>query len=130
MSNAVSTKHAAAEKRSISPLFWLPFGAGGMLAALFGPGLILVTGILGPSSSGFMERFASYDHVLAFARNPIGKLIVLAVIALFFWHGAERIFLTLKDMKAGPVPNLKFATYGVAALVTLVTFVVLLGIGF
>ncbi len=68
--------------------------------------------------------------MLAFAHNPLGKLIVLAVIALFFWHGAERIFLTLKDMKAGPVASLKLATYGVAALVTLVSLILLLQIGF
>ena len=63
----------------------------------------------------------SYIQALAFAQNPIGKLIVLAVISLSFWHGAERVFLTLKDMKAGPVEKLKMGTYGVAAAVTLLT---------
>ena len=130
MSNAVSTKRATPEKRSLSPLFWLPFGAGGMLSALFGPALIFITGILAPSGSGLPPSFTSYEHVLAFARNPVGKLMVLAVIALFFFHGAERIFLTLKDMKAGPIPNLKLATYGVAAAVTLATAALLLRIGF
>jgi len=101
-----------------------------MLSALFGPALILITGILGPTGTWLPENFLSYDHVHAFAQNPLGKLIALAVISLFFWHGAERIFLTLKDMKAGPLPSLKVATYGVAALVTLVTFLVLLSIGF
>ncbi len=55
---------------------------------------------------------------------------MLAVIALFFWHGAERIFLTLKDMRAGALPVLRLATYGVAALLTLVTLALLLAIGF
>jgi fumarate reductase subunit D len=127
---AVQTKRVAPEKRSISPIFWLMFGAGGMLSALFGPALILITGILAPTGTGIPESFLSYGHVLAFAQNPLGKLIVLAVISLFFWHGAERIFLTLKDMKAGPLPGLKLATYGVAGLVTLVTVLVLLSIGF
>ncbi len=129
-SPAVKTTRAAPEKRSISPIFWLMFGAGGMLSALFGPALILITGILAPTGTGIPESFLSYGHVLAFAQNPIGKLIVLAVISLFFWHGAERIFLTLKDMKAGPLPSLKIATYGVAAIVTLVTLLLLLAIGF
>ena len=114
------------EKRSISPVFWLMFGAGGMLSALFGPGLILITGVLGPTGLGL----PTYAQALAFAHNPIGKLIVLAVISLFFWHGAERLFLTLKDAKAGPLNLLKLATYGVAALVTVVTLFLLLGLGF
>ena len=121
---------AVQEKRSISPIFWLPFGAGGMLSALFGPALVLITGVLAPTGFLVPQSFISYGHVLAFARNPIGKLVVLAVIALFLWHGAERLFLTLKDMKAGPLPRLKLGTYGVAAAVTLVTFLLLLAIGF
>ena len=46
MSETLQAKRTP-EKRSLSPLFWLPFGAGGMLYALFGPGLVLSTGILG-----------------------------------------------------------------------------------
>ncbi len=121
---------SAPEKRSISPIFWMLFGAGGMLAALFGPALILITDLLAPTGIGLPADFESYSHALAFAKNPIGKLVVLAVISLFFWHGAERLYLTLKDMKAGPLPRLKWATYGVAGAVTLLTFVLLLSIGF
>jgi fumarate reductase subunit D len=121
---------AGKTKRSISPVFWLLFGAGGMLSALFGPALILITGLLAPTGKGLPESFESYDNALAFAQNPIGKLVLLAVISLFFWHGAERLYLTLKDMKAGPHLLLKFGTYGVAALVTVATLALLLAIGF
>ena len=130
MSQAVQTNRRVAPKRSISPIFWLLFGAGGMLSALFGPALILITGLMAPTGIGLPESFESYGNVLAFAQNPLGKLILLAVISLFFWHGAERLFLTLKDMKAGPLLVLKLGTYGVAALVTLATFALLLSIGF
>ena len=121
MSETLQAKRTP-EKRSLSPLFWLPFGAGGMLFALFGPGLVLSTGILGPTGMGL----PGYHQALAFAHNPIGKLIVLAVIALAFWHGAERVFLTLKDMKVGPIHDLKWGTYGVAAVVTAATVILLL----
>ena len=121
---------SAPAKRSISPIFWLLFGAGGMLSAVFGPPLILITGLLAPTGAGLPESFESYGHALAFAQNPLGKLIVLAVISLFFWHGAERLYLTLKDMKAGPIHLLQFGTYGVAAAVTLATIALLLSIGF
>jgi fumarate reductase subunit D len=117
-------------KRSISPIFWLLFGAGGMLSALFGPALILITDVLGPTGTVLPDDFESFGHALAFARNPLGKLVLLALISLFFWHGAERIYLTLKDMKAGPLPTLKLLTYGVAAAVTFLTLILLLAIGF
>ena len=114
-------------ERSIAPLFWLLFGAGGMLAALFGPGLIIVTGLLAPQGLGFR---ADYARVLALVQNPIGKVVLLGFIALFFWHAAERIFLTLKDMRAGSVLALRLATYGLAAVMSLVTIALLIAIGF
>ena len=117
-------------KRTIAPVFWLLFGAGGMLAALFGPALIIITGLMAPHGWGVPARFADHAHVLAFARNPIGKLAILVVIALFFWNGAERIFLTLKDMHAGPLGLLRCATYGLAAVLSLLTVLLLLSIGF
>lgn len=117
-------------KRSISPLFWLLFGAGGMLSALFGPALILVTGVMVPHGWGVPASFGSYDNVLAFARNPVSKLVLLALIALLFWHAAERLFLTLHDMRAAPAPLLRWLTYGVAALLTIVVVGLLLAIGF
>jgi fumarate reductase subunit D len=114
----------------MAPVFWLLFGAGGMLSALFGPALIVLTGFMLPHGWGVPANFADYDHVLLFARNPIAKLVLFGIIALFFWHGAERMFLTLKDMRAGPLLVLRLATYGVAALLTLVTLALLLAVGF
>ena len=109
--------------RAKAPLFWLPFGAGGMLSALFGAGMVIVTGFLLPSDP------LSYDRALSLVRNPPIALLLFGVISLFFWHGAERLYLTLKDMRAGPLPLLKLATYGVAGLLTLSTLAVLLVIG-
>jgi fumarate reductase subunit D len=124
------TINRSAPKRSMAPVFWLLFGAGGMLSALFGPALIILTGLMLPHGWGVPVSFADFLHVLGFVRHPLGKLVVLAVIALFFWHGAERMFLTLKDMRAGPLPLLRLLTYGVAALLSLVTIALLLAIGF
>jgi fumarate reductase subunit D len=116
------------EKRSFAPVFWLLFGGGGMLAALFGPALIVITGFLAPL--GLPEPFADYAHAISFARNPFGKLVLLAVIALFVWHGAERLYLTLRDMRAGPHWLLKWLCYGGAALISLITIASLVRIGF
>ena len=43
-------------KRSIAPVFWLLFGAGGMLAALAGPALVLITGLAAPTGIGVFAR--------------------------------------------------------------------------
>ena len=43
---------AVPRKRSNAPIFWLLFGAGGMLSALLGTVLVFITGIAAPL--GFM----------------------------------------------------------------------------
>ncbi|MGA8391575.1 MAG: fumarate reductase subunit FrdD, partial [Burkholderiaceae bacterium] len=65
-------------KRSNEPIIWLLFGAGGMLSALVAPVLVLITGLLVPL--GLLSKdVMSYSRVLAFAQNPLGKLVLLAV---------------------------------------------------
>lgn len=116
-------------KRSISPLFWLPFGAGGMLACVLGPALVLTTGLLAPAGLGLGELLA-WPRVQALATHPLGKLALWVVISLFAWHGAERIYLTLRDMRVAPRSALMWMSYGGAAVVTGVALVALLRIGF
>jgi fumarate reductase subunit D len=117
-------------KRTVAPVFWLLFGAGGVIAALFGPALVIITGLAAPSGVGLRSALMDYAHAMAFARHPFGKLVLLAGISLFAWHGAERIYLTLKDMRLGPKLMLAWLCYGSAGAVTLVTIVALLAIGF
>ena len=111
-------------KRTIAPIFWLLFGAGGMVSALFGTGLVIVTGFLLPASP------PSYEKVAAIARNPLAGLVLAGVISLFFWHGAERLFLTLRDMRAGPNKLLALLSYGSAAVGTAATFLLMLSMEF
>jgi len=117
-------------KRSNAPIFWLMFGAGGTLAALFGPALVIMTGLAIPTGVGFNPTLMDHAHAMAFARHPLGKLVLLGIIALFAWHGAERIFLTLKDMHLGSKLTLMWLSYGSAGAVTLAAFAALLAIGF
>jgi fumarate reductase subunit D len=120
----------AAMKRSVAPLFWLPFGAGGMLSALTGPALVLITGLAVPTGIGVSPSFMSFARATAFAQHPVGKLILFGVIALFVWHGAERIYLTLRDMHAGGRFALMWICYGIAGALTFVTVAALVIIGF
>jgi fumarate reductase subunit D len=119
-----------AMKRSVAPLFWLPFGAGGMLSALTGPALVLITGLAVPTGIGVSPSFMSFARATAFAQHPVGKLILFGVIALFVWHGAERIYLTLRDMHAGGRLALMWICYGIAGALTFVTVAALVIIGF
>jgi fumarate reductase subunit D len=84
-------------KRSNEPFFWLLFGVGGMLAALIGPVLILVVGILAPLHWLVPAKTLTYQQAYAFAAHPFGKLVVFAVIALLLWHGVLRMGETLRD---------------------------------
>ena len=115
-------------KRSVAPWFWLPFGAGGMLAALTGPALVLITGLMAPTGTGLAPGFMAFARASAFARHPLGKLILLGVIASFLWHGAERIYLTLRDMRAAGKTALMWMCYGTAGVLTLVTVAALVKI--
>lgn len=117
-------------KRSNAPVFWLMFGAGGMLAALFGPALALMTGIAAPFGIGFPSALMSYSRANAFVHHPTGKLVLFSIIALFVWHGAERVYLILCDMHAGSRQTLAWSCYGIAGMVTVITASVLVAIGF
>lgn len=84
-------------KRSNEPVFWLLFGAGGMLSALIGAVLILATGILAPHGWILPTTTMDHAHVHALAAHPLGKIAIFAVIALFLWHSVHRMAETLRD---------------------------------
>ena len=117
-------------KRSQEPIFWLMFGAGGVLSALFGPVLILITGILVPLGLLLPEQTMDYGRVLALARNPLGKLAVLAVIVLFLFHGCHRMRHSLHDLGYPTGTAVKALFYGGAATASLSAAYLLLAIGF
>ena len=116
-------------KRSNAPFFWLMFGAGGMLSALLGTALILITGLAAPLGIGLKTDFMSYSRTLAFAQNFVGKGFVFVVIALFAWHAAHRLFHSLHDIHIHTGVLAKLLCYGSALLVTIAAAWGLLAIG-
>jgi fumarate reductase subunit D len=117
-------------KRSNAPTFWLLFGGGGMLAALFGTMLVFITGIAAPLSWPFGPDLLSYPRAMAFAQNWIGKGFLFVVIALFAWHAAHRLKVTLHDVGIHPGPLSKLVCYGTALAITVIAGWSLLSIGF
>jgi fumarate reductase subunit D len=102
--------------RSNKPILWLPFAAGGLIAALIMPILILLTCVLMPL--GIVSL--SYEKMVAFAHNPLGKLILFGAIALPAWHAGHRLRMTSHDLGLGGGVVVKIACYGFAgALIVL-----------
>jgi len=118
------------KKRSNAPFFWLLFGAGGVLSALLGSALVLITGLAAPLGLGLGSDFMAYPRMLAFSQNFIGKGFVFVVIALFAWHAAHRIFHSLHDVGIPHGTPSKIVCYGSALVMTLVAAFSLVRIGF
>ena len=117
-------------KRSNAPIFWGLFGAGGMLSAFFGPALVFITGIAVPLGFLMPKDAMSYPKMLAFAQNFFGKGFIFVVISLFMWHAVHRIYHSLHEFGIHAGMGAKLLCYGSALVVTLVSAVVLLGLGF
>jgi fumarate reductase subunit D len=115
-------------KHSNQAPFWMLFGAGGMVSALIGVALVLITGLAGPLGLFGAHNPVTYDNLAAFARNPLGGLFIFVVIALFLWHAAHRIFHTLHDFGIHLNAFWWLCCYGVAAAGTVITAVSLLSL--
>jgi len=80
--------------RSITPLLWLLFSAGGTVAALLFPVHVLLTGLAVPL--GWLEA-PSYESVRGLVRNPVARFYVFVFISLPLFHWAHRFRYTLYD---------------------------------
>jgi fumarate reductase subunit D len=81
-------------KRSSEPFMWLLFSAGGMLAALLVPILLLLFGVLIP-----LRWVAPPDHahLLAVLRYPPTRAVLLGLCVLALFHAAHRFHFVLRD---------------------------------
>jgi len=108
--------------RSNKPILWFPFAAGGLVAALIIPVLILITGVLVPL--GLLHL--PYEKMATFAHNPIGKLILFGAVALPAWHAAHRLRMTAHDLGLGGGVVVKTICYGSAWVLIVATAVALI----
>lgn len=117
-------------KRSHEPIFWSLFGAGGVLSALLAPILIFITGIITPIGVWMPAQALDYARVLGFAQHWIGKALLLAVISLFLFHAAHRIYHGLHDIGVHGGTGAMVAAYGGALVASLISAYLLISIGF
>jgi fumarate reductase subunit D len=80
--------------KSNKPIVWSLFAAGGTLAAFLAPVLVVLFLLV---ALGHPPELLSYANLHAFAAGWFGKLFTLAVIALFLWHAAHRLRITMFD---------------------------------
>jgi fumarate reductase subunit D len=104
-------------KRSVEPVFWGLFGAGGMWSAIFAPAAILIVCFLIPL--GVIDGATAYAKLQAFCQNCLGRIFVLLLIILPLWCGMHRIQHCLHDMKVHCLA-LKCLCYGLAATLSLI----------
>lgn len=100
-------------------MVWLPFAAGGTVAAFLLPAVMLAALLV---SLGALPADAlSHDRIQALVGHPAGKLAILVVLALPLWHAAHRLRMTLQDLgvrRPGARRLVARLCYGVATLAT------------
>ena len=75
------------------PFVWLLFSAGGVVAALVLPVLLVLFGVAIPL--GWVAA-PDHAHLLAVLRNPLSRLGLLGVCALALVHAAHRLRFTVE----------------------------------
>ncbi|MCW5634042.1 MAG: fumarate reductase subunit D [Rubrivivax sp.] len=115
-------------RRSHAPVFWLLFGGGGLLAALFGTALVFITGFAAPLDWPVGRLLGDFARVQAFAGQPIVRLVLWGIVSLFAWHAVHRILHSLHDVGVHGGRATAWACYGAAGVVTLVAGGALLGL--
>lgn len=118
-----SFKHGqvATQRVSHAPTFWLLFGAGGMLSAVLGVGLVVLLCFALPLGWGSLAPYQDPEKVRALLQHPVIALVFLAFLVLFFWHAAHRLFKCLHDFGIHPSPLSKLACYGSAFVLSVVS---------
>ncbi|MCL1899857.1 MAG: hypothetical protein FWG11_04995 [Promicromonosporaceae bacterium] len=110
--------------RTNEPARWALFGAGGELAAVVLPALIIGLGItlpLGVLSSA--DR--SYAGLAAVATHPLVAAGLCAILGLILWHCCHRAFHFLHDLQLHPPRLVMWAVYGFAVVVPLAAWVLI-----
>ena len=81
----------------LEPIIWLLFGGGIMVGTLLLPGYLMTVTLGGPL--GLLPDGAlAFERAHAIASNPIGKIVLLAIIALPLWKGAHHTRALAVDM--------------------------------
>ena len=112
----------------LEPAIWVLFGTGIMVGTLLLPGYLLTVGLAGPLGL-LPEGALSFERAHALAANPIGRLVLLGLVALPLWKGAHHTRHLLIDVVGAR--SQVFAApllYGGAAALSLVAIAAVLAL--
>lgn len=107
--------------------WWSLFSAGGVLAALFIPAFISITGVILPFGDDFSQ--ADYEQLRQLVSSWPTRILLLGIICTTFFHCAHRIRHTIMDLGLRSADKfLKGCCYGSAFLATIVTCLIVVSI--
>ncbi len=106
------------QPRADEPIYWLLFGAGGMVLGIFVPAIILLLIFAGMGSPDLNNGLLSYQHVAGMLGNWFFSLVIFGSVALIFWHTLHRIYHSLHDFTIRVTKLHWFLLYGGAAALT------------
>ena len=110
-------------RRRVEPLVWLMFSAGGVLAAVFLPILILLFGLAFPL--GWLDP-PNHVHLLRVVGHPLTLVVLLGAFVLLLVHSAHRFRYTLYDgLQVKKKRTVAVLCYGAAIVGSAATLAVL-----
>ncbi len=108
----------------IEPGIWMLFGAGFFVGSLLVPAWLLVVGVAAPL--GWTDGLA-WERAYALASNPLGRLVILALIVFPLWNAANHLRHFLIDLggydRDGAMAPLIYAAAAVLSVVAVVAVV-------
>ena len=111
--------------KSNEPIWWSLFSAGGMVAAMVLPVLVVITGILVPFGLAGEDPLNFERIHSAVSQKDSVKLVLFIVITLPFFHWAHRFRFTLVDVGLKSVSTLiSVLCYGGAIAGTIILVVI------
>jgi len=81
-------------KRTLEPVLWMLFSAGGVAAALLVPVLLVIFGLAVPLG---LVSAPDHGHLLAVIGHPVSRLVLFGLCWLSLFHWAHRFRYTLYD---------------------------------
>lgn len=106
--------------RSDEPIYWLLFGAGGMVVGIVLPVILLILLVAGFSNVGVDSGMLAFTQVKGILGNWFLSLCLFGIIMLTAWHACHRIYHTLHDLLVKVTKLHWFIFYGFAACITFV----------
>ena len=106
--------------RSDEPVYWLMFGAGGMVAAIVLPVLLLLMIAAGIWSDG-LTGLLGFEHIRGLFGNWLLSLMLFGIIFLLCFYSLHRMYHSTHDF-GFHTKLFWFAAYGGAAALSFITF--------